>query len=95
MVQYNFLGVPCMFCTSEFLHHVDDCFQKLAQRASISSTLFMRTTQKRHKEVVKSIWVRYAPFHPFIISFLIFLELTRRPRPHIQGSLRGVLFYDR
>lgn len=31
-------------------------FRKLAQRASISSTLFMRTTQKRHKEVVKSIW---------------------------------------
>ena len=34
------------------------CLQELADRARISYTVYMRTTQEQHKKAVEHVWVR-------------------------------------
>ncbi|KAG6336879.1 hypothetical protein ID866_2205 [Astraeus odoratus] len=40
----------------EWCNTISSEFRKLADKADISSTVFMRTTQERHKQVVEHVW---------------------------------------
>ena len=64
VVQCNLFRVPCVFLYPADSPTVLTCTQKLADRADISSSVFMRTTQQCHKQTVEYVWVRPVEVHP-------------------------------
>jgi hypothetical protein len=53
--------------------------QRLADRAQISHTRFMRTTRWEHHEAVESVWVRIIPSHNVGYANLSFASVNWMP----------------
>jgi len=64
VVRCDLFRVSCVFQYPADPPTVLTCTQKLAERADISSSVFMRTTQQCHKQTVEYVWVRRVKVHP-------------------------------